>query len=726
MSNINTILIKRRTTGEAGAPAFLSGGELAFNEINSVLYYGSENGVIPIGGSGEFATNTLVGSISADLQSQIGTLDLRVTDEVAALNSTVASVSSTLDAKIDSQIAAVIDMAPEALNTLNELAAALGDDENFASNLVSTLNTVNTTMASISGSLQSELDALEADSAQALSDEVARATAAEAALDSKIDSSVSTLNTTVASVSSTLDSKIDSEVADLESAIASEVSTLNSTVASVSATLTSDLAAEVSRATTAEGALSTAMAAVSASLDSKIDSEVADLESAIASEVSTLNTTVQSVSSALASDLAAVNTRVDNVLSNVDATALNSLVEIVDAFQQADNDINSAISLLANNGSTNLASISATLDQRITDEVATLNSTISDEVDRATAAEGVLTSDLAAEVTRAEAAEAALDSKIDSEISTLESAIASEVSTLNTTVQSVSAALASDLANEVTRATAAEGAISSLVSEISGNYLDKRTGGTVTGDLDVIGTISATGGIEISGGGASTSLFVGDGVVGINTETPSEAFEVVGNGKFSGTVEVATPTLNGHAANKGYVDTAIANLVDGAPELLNTLNELASAINDDENFAATIATNIGNVSTTLASVSATLDQRITDEVATLNSTISDEVSRATAAEDALDTRVSTIETNYLDLTNTGEQTVMGIVTVEGQINANTSVVVNNGSGGQSVINGNGTASFDGEVTVAEPTQSNSAATKNYVDYMISVLDGGSF
>ena len=34
--------------------------------------------------------------------------------------------------------------------------------------------------------------------------------------------------------------------------------------------------------------------------------------------------------------------------------------------------------------------------------------------------------------------------------------------------------------------------------------------------------------------------------------------------------------------------TAISNLVDGAPALLDTLNELAAAINDDENFVTTI------------------------------------------------------------------------------------------------------------------------------------------
>jgi len=46
------------------------------------------------------------------------------------------------------------------------------------------------------------------------------------------------------------------------------------------------------------------------------------------------------------------------------------------------------------------------------------------------------------------------------------------------------------------------------------------------------------------------------------------------------------------AANS-YTDAGIANLVDSAPALLNTLNELAAAIGDDENFAANLATSVG-------------------------------------------------------------------------------------------------------------------------------------
>ena len=36
------------------------------------------------------------------------------------------------------------------------------------------------------------------------------------------------------------------------------------------------------------------------------------------------------------------------------------------------------------------------------------------------------------------------------------------------------------------------------------------------------------------------------------------------------------------------VDTLITNLIDAAPTVLNTLNELANALNDDANYAATI------------------------------------------------------------------------------------------------------------------------------------------
>jgi hypothetical protein len=50
--------------------------------------------------------------------------------------------------------------------------------------------------------------------------------------------------------------------------------------------------------------------------------------------------------------------------------------------------------------------------------------------------------------------------------------------------------------------------------------------------------------------------------------------------------------MRGDAATKGYVDTAVSNLIDSAPGTLDTLNELAAALGDDPNFATTITSSI--------------------------------------------------------------------------------------------------------------------------------------
>ena len=42
------------------------------------------------------------------------------------------------------------------------------------------------------------------------------------------------------------------------------------------------------------------------------------------------------------------------------------------------------------------------------------------------------------------------------------------------------------------------------------------------------------------------------------------------------------------AASTAYVTTAISNLIDSAPGTMNTLNEIAAALNDDANFNTTV------------------------------------------------------------------------------------------------------------------------------------------
>jgi hypothetical protein len=67
----------------------------------------------------------------------------------------------------------------------------------------------------------------------------------------------------------------------------------------------------------------------------------------------------------------------------------------------------------------------------------------------------------------------------------------------------------------------------------------------------------------------------------------------VGNGlsynDTTGAISVDTNVIS----TKAYVDQEVAALVDSAPALLDTLNELAAAIGDDENFVTTVTGQIG-------------------------------------------------------------------------------------------------------------------------------------
>ena len=59
----------------------------------------------------------------------------------------------------------------------------------------------------------------------------------------------------------------------------------------------------------------------------------------------------------------------------------------------------------------------------------------------------------------------------------------------------------------------------------------------------------------------------------------------------TGIIGYAGPDLSSYATTT-YVNTAINNLIGGAPNLLNTLDEIANAINNDASFASTITTQL--------------------------------------------------------------------------------------------------------------------------------------
>ena len=136
---------------------------------------------------------------------------------------------------------------------------------------------------------------------------------------------------------------------------------------------------------------------------------------------------------------------------------------------------------------------------------------------------------------------------------------------------------------------------------------------------------------------------------------------VDGTATFSGNVTAdAAPTAAGHLVNKLYADNLVAGvdlsgiatnaaaieaLTNGAPDLLNTLNEIANAIGDDENFATTITNQISTESTTRAAADTALSGRldVLEADPTTATALASEASTRATADTALSGRLDVLE-----------------------------------------------------------------------------------
>ena len=195
----NTLRIKRRASGSPGAPSTLNNAELAYNEVDDILYYGKGTGgeggsattVEAIAGAGAVVTlsgtqtitgaKTVSGSLTVPTPTSNGHaatklyVDSATPNVIAGDGISVSTSGSNVTVAADSGIARLasptftgtpaaptaasgtnttqvattafvatavanlVDAAPGALDTLNELAAALGDDANFATTISTSL-----------------------------------------------------------------------------------------------------------------------------------------------------------------------------------------------------------------------------------------------------------------------------------------------------------------------------------------------------------------------------------------------------------------------------------------------------------------------------------------------------------------------------------------------------------------------------------------------------------
>ena len=132
-----------------------------------------------------------------------------------------------------------------------------------------------------------------------------------------------------------------------------------------------------------------------------------------------------------------------------------------------------------------------------------------------------------------------------------------------------------------TTITANSGFIGNVTGNVSGNVTSTGTStfnnltasGTITGNVsgNVTGDVTSSGASSFNNVTITGTLNMDLGTVGTITG-------------------LASPVNVSDAANKGYVDTRFTDLIGSAPGALDTLNELATALGNDSNFATTMAT----------------------------------------------------------------------------------------------------------------------------------------
>ena len=209
--------------------------------------------------------------VATAVNAAIGILNQSDTSLVASINANSLAISNEVTARKQA-ISDLVGGAPELLDTLKEIANALGDDTNLSVTLKNSINSISVAVVNeTSRALVAEasLSSYVANVSGALEDETSRAMAAEDSLEDSLSSNIA--NVSGAVVTETFramaaEASLSSNVANVSGAVVNENSralaaeiVLTSSVSTVSAAVVS----EKSRAEAAEGVLTSSKASLS-------------------------------------------------------------------------------------------------------------------------------------------------------------------------------------------------------------------------------------------------------------------------------------------------------------------------------------------------------------------------------------------------------------------------------------------------------------------------------
>lgn len=245
-------------------------------------------------------------------------------------------------------------------------------------------------------------------------------------------------------------------------------------------------------------------------------------------------------------------------------------------------------------------------------------------------------SDIAAEETRAMAAEALLQAAVEAEALARQG----DVESLQSQISAIDAVNDQDLQDEISRAQAAEAALQSNIdaealarssadSELDSRITSLESNTQVGLDQEILDRQAADAQLQSNIDDEAAARQLADSELDNRLSTVESELSQEILDRQSGDSNTLTSA-------QVYTDQKVADLVNSAPAVLDTLKELSDALGGDENFAVTVAGQIGEVD-------ARVDQEILDRQSvdsTLQSSIDAEEARALLAESSLQSQIS--------------------------------------------------------------------------------------
>lgn len=555
------------------------------------------------------------------------------------------------EAEVEAAIEKIIGSAPEVLDTLEEIARALGDDPNFAS-------TITKKLAAITEKVNQEIE---------------DRTAADAALQVNIDKEVVERKEADAALKEELKEYVDNSAATGNTALQ---------------VVKDNLAKEIQDRKDAD-----------AILQANIDKETVDRKeadkthtdniAALTQRVSDLalsmqdaiNTVKNELTAQVNANTTAIATNQANITKNSEAiTAMNKT--IADNYKEVKDMVNEEI-VDRTNGDSNLSS-----------RIDTTNIALGTETAERKAADQILQVNLDKEIGDRKSADTALETKIESQISNLSQQTSSEITrvegevtqevkdreaadkTLSDRIDSLETGSTAGLnevkakveANTVAintekdRATARENAIQANLDTAIANHKDEVNG--LSKDISDEANVRLAGDTalqvnidkEVADRTNADTLLDNKIAQEISDRTTAiQGLESKKVDKVDGKVlssndftDVLLNKLNGIEEHANYitkvsellndsgfqteaeVEAAIQKIIGSAPGVLDTLEEIAKALGDDPNFATTMTQKLNELTTKIETETekrvegdAALDAKLTTLSTTLTKTVED-------------------------------------------------------------------------------------------------------